>query len=205
MRSMVVGHAEDLETLGWGRLRPVQLQGAPVVDVDVLLSIDILQSVSRTIGTEGNAHTPSILLVREEETAWTDPSAIESAGDGEDVALLILGVVDDPSLRSQVMVLDGRLGGKMFTRVRVGQRCAALLKDQVTALGQIANALLEPVFKEKGIVGIFLVAIRDIRPLTRVAIETNIGTNVVASPVENRVFSLRNLGKRHIGWLQLVS
>lgn len=160
----MVGHAEKLEAPVRHALPGRNLETADPVNVDVLVTIDVLHGVSQTVTQEGDAHRLGVrgLVAVQQDTMSSQPAAVEGAGDGEDLALGIRGVVDDPALVFGLVLL-GRWGhGHVVALARVGQRGATLLGNEVASFGQIPNDLLETVLEPEGVGGVcHLLAVGD--------------------------------------------
>jgi hypothetical protein len=69
---------------------------------------------------------------------------------------LIRGVVDHPALGLGLVLQGSRGDGQVVALAGVGQRGAALLENEVSSLGQVANDLLEAVLEPEGVCGVCL-------------------------------------------------
>lgn len=166
--SVMVRHAVDLESLRRRVRRIPHHQVTPVVHVNVLPAIDILQGIPVAIAKEGDADALGIARTVRQHVPRSKPEAVQGTGDGEDLALLVGGVVDDPALGLGVVEFGGRGDGQIGAAGFVGQCGAGLLQDKVAALGEVADDLLEAVFEEEGVVHVGLVAVGDWWALGRV-------------------------------------
>ena len=203
---VVIADAKDLVAVDGGLLGPGDLQPTELIDVNVLASVDILKHVSVAVTTVGDSHRLSKprLLGINEGTASAQPAAIESARKGEDVTLLVLVVVDDPALSLDVMLLHGTGGDQVVTFTGDGQCPATLLEDQITTLGHLANAFLEAIFKPESVLVVVLLTIWNIRSRARIAVQANVGSDVLSPVVQDGGVNVRNHRKRVIG-LEVIS
>lgn len=106
----MVGHTVDRESLRRS-LRLTGYQVSLAININILSTTDILHGISVAIAQEVDADWRGLVSVAH-LGAWSKPATIQCAGDSEDFTLLVLGVVNDPTLRFGVVRRCGRAGGQ---------------------------------------------------------------------------------------------
>lgn len=160
----MICHTEKLEAPVWHVVLGRDLEMADLVHINVLVAIDVLDGVSQTVTQERDAHGLGVrgLVAVQQDTVSTQPATVEGTGDGEDLALGIRGVVDNPALVLRFVVLGCWGHSHVVLLARVGQRGATLLGDEVASLGQVTNDLLVTVLEPEGVGGVcHLLAVGD--------------------------------------------